>query len=101
MWSERNRKAGYREVQFCGQQAEKYGLEYFWVDTSCIDNSSSSEVSDTINAMYGWYGRSQRCYVYLCDVDQENGTHSSRPRYGLHEVGHYKNYLLQHSVSST
>jgi hypothetical protein len=26
-------KAGYAKLQFCGKQAEKDGLEYFWVDT--------------------------------------------------------------------
>ncbi len=26
-------KAGYAKIQFCGQQARKDGLEYFWVDT--------------------------------------------------------------------
>jgi Heterokaryon incompatibility protein (HET) len=30
-------KAGYRKVRFCGQQAARDGLQYFWVDTCCID----------------------------------------------------------------
>jgi hypothetical protein len=28
-------KAGYAKIRFCGDQARKNGLEYFWVDTCC------------------------------------------------------------------
>ncbi|KAH7310161.1 hypothetical protein BKA65DRAFT_575546 [Rhexocercosporidium sp. MPI-PUGE-AT-0058] len=30
-------KAGYGKIQFCGEQARCDELEYFWVDTCCID----------------------------------------------------------------
>jgi hypothetical protein len=32
-------KAGYDKIEFCGQQASKDGLQYFWVDTCCIIQS--------------------------------------------------------------
>jgi hypothetical protein len=28
-------KAGYAKLQFCGKQAQRDGLQYFWVDTCC------------------------------------------------------------------
>jgi len=28
-----NRKAGYRKILFCGEQAARDQLQYFWVDT--------------------------------------------------------------------
>jgi hypothetical protein len=28
-------KAGYTKIRFCGEQARKNGLQYFWVDTCC------------------------------------------------------------------
>jgi hypothetical protein len=31
-------KEGYRKLIFCGQQAARHGLEYYWVDTCCIRN---------------------------------------------------------------
>jgi hypothetical protein len=31
-------KKGYRELQFCGDQAAKHDIRYFWVDTCCIRN---------------------------------------------------------------
>ena len=42
------RKIGYRKLRFCGQQAEKDGLDYFWVETCCIDKRSSAELSEAI-----------------------------------------------------
>jgi hypothetical protein len=29
-------KLGHRKIRFCGEQARKDGLEYFWVDSCCI-----------------------------------------------------------------
>jgi hypothetical protein len=61
-------KAGYSKIQFCGKQARRNGLEYFWVDTCYIDKSSSAELSEAINSMFRWYQKAARCYVYLSDV---------------------------------
>ena len=38
------RKTGYDKIRFCGEQAERDGLQYFWIDTCCIDKSSSAEL---------------------------------------------------------
>ncbi|OCK72917.1 HET-domain-containing protein [Lepidopterella palustris CBS 459.81] len=59
---------GYNKIQFCGKQAASHGIPYFWVDTCCIDKSSSAELSEAINSMYQWYCDAARCYVYLSDV---------------------------------
>jgi hypothetical protein len=61
-------KAGYRKIQFCGEQARHDGLEYFWVDTCCIDKSNSTELAEAINSMFRWYRNAATCYVYLSDV---------------------------------
>lgn len=39
-----------------------------WIDTCCIDKSSSAELSEAINSMFGWYERAEVCYAYLSDV---------------------------------
>ena len=67
----RNKK-GYNKLIFCGNQALKDGLQYFWVDTCCINKHSSAELSEAINSMFRWYQRANRCYVYLSDVELEN-----------------------------
>jgi hypothetical protein len=61
-------KPGYHKVRFCGKQAANDGLQFFWVDTCCIDKSSSTELSEAINSMFCWYRNAARCYVYLSDV---------------------------------
>ncbi|KAF1847723.1 HET-domain-containing protein [Cucurbitaria berberidis CBS 394.84] len=63
-----NSKAGYYKIRSCAKQAAKDGLHYFWVDTCCIDKSSSSELSEAINSMWRWYRDAQVCYAYLRDV---------------------------------
>jgi hypothetical protein len=61
-------KAGYRKIQFCAEQAARDGLQYFWVDTCCIDKSNFTELSEAINSMFRWYRDAAKCYVYLSDV---------------------------------
>jgi hypothetical protein len=64
------KKAGYNKIRFCGEQARRDSLQYFWVDTCCIDKSSSAELSEAINSMFRWYRESTKCYVYLSDVSR-------------------------------
>jgi hypothetical protein len=61
-------KTGYDKIRFCGNQAAADGLEYFWIDTCCIDKSTSDELSTAINSMFRWYQRAAKCYVHLSDV---------------------------------
>lgn len=43
-------------------------LQYFWVDTCCIDKPNNAERSKAIDSMFHWYQNAARCYVYLSDV---------------------------------
>ena len=61
-------KAGYQKIRFCGEQAAKDGLRYFWVDTCCIDKTNAVELQMSINSMFKWYKNAVKCYVYLSDV---------------------------------
>ncbi|KAH7074681.1 heterokaryon incompatibility protein-domain-containing protein [Paraphoma chrysanthemicola] len=70
-------KKGHKKIQFCGEQAERDGLRYFWVDTCCIDKSNSVELSEAINSMFRWYQGAVKCYVYLSDVSTEEYLPSS------------------------
>jgi hypothetical protein len=40
----------------------------WWIDTCCIDKTSSAELSEAINSMFDWYGDAEICYAYLSDV---------------------------------
>ncbi|KAK4224522.1 HET domain-containing protein [Podospora fimiseda] len=50
------------------------GLDWAWIDTCCIDKTSSSELSESINSMYTWYLKSTVCYVYMEDVGPQLDT---------------------------
>lgn len=61
-------KEGFKKIRFCREQACRDGLQYFWVDTCCIDKDNGAELSHSINSMFRWYRRAFKCYVYLSDV---------------------------------
>jgi hypothetical protein len=61
-------KRGYEKIRFCGEQAQQDGLQYFWVDTCCIDKTDKAELSQAIRSMFRWYQNATKCYVYLSDV---------------------------------
>lgn len=61
-------KAGYAKIRFCGEQAKKDKLQYFWVDTCCINKANNTEYSEAINSMFRWYRDAVKCYVYLANV---------------------------------
>lgn len=65
-------KASYTKIRFCGEQARRDGLQYFWIDTCCIDKTSSAELTEAINSMFRWFAEAAICYVYLSDVSIDN-----------------------------
>jgi len=62
---------GYKKIQYACEQAKRDGLNYVWVDTCCIDKTSSVELSEAINSMFNWYRWAQICYAYLDDASDE------------------------------
>jgi hypothetical protein len=61
-------KAGYAKILASCNQATRSRLEYIWIDTCCIDKSSSAELTEAINSMYRWYKNAYVCGEYLSDV---------------------------------
>ncbi|EUC27266.1 hypothetical protein COCCADRAFT_41952 [Bipolaris zeicola 26-R-13] len=61
-------KLGYEKILFCGKQARRDNLQYFWIDTCCIDKNDKAELAFSIRSMFRWYRNAARCYVYLSDV---------------------------------
>lgn len=49
--------------------ADQADFKYIWIDTCCIDKTSSAELSEAINSMYAWYENAVVCYAYLEDVE--------------------------------
>jgi hypothetical protein len=66
------KNAGYHKIQRSSLIAARDGLSHIWIDTCCIDKSSSAELSESINAMYRYYANAEICYAYLADIPFEN-----------------------------
>ncbi|QRD82224.1 heterokaryon incompatibility protein-domain-containing protein [Aspergillus flavus] len=64
------KKAGYEKIHSTCKQAISDKLEYVWIDTCCIDKSSSAELSESINSMFRWYEKAEICYAFLADVPE-------------------------------
>ncbi|KAI1798086.1 HET-domain-containing protein [Ganoderma leucocontextum] len=59
------------------------GYRYLWIDSCCINKTSSTELSEAINSMFAWYRDSAVCYAFLADVprDEDLRAPGSRFRY--------------------
>lgn len=60
-------KKGYRKITETCRLALTQGLEYAWIDTCCIDKTSSAELTESINSMFRWYQKARVCYIHLSD----------------------------------
>ena len=49
-------KASFAKVEGSCQQARGDGYKYMWIDTCCIDKSSSAELSEAINSIFSQRG---------------------------------------------
>jgi hypothetical protein len=63
---------GYKKIEKTCRMALFEGHQYVWIDTCCIDKSSSAELTESINSMFQWYRKASVCYVLLEDF-QTNG----------------------------
>jgi hypothetical protein len=61
-------KKGFTKIEATCKLATDNGLQYVWVDTCCIDKSSSAELSEAINCMFRWYNDAVVCYAFLADL---------------------------------
>jgi hypothetical protein len=59
---------GWKKIQKSCELARAEGWEYIWIDTCCIDKTSSAELSEAINSMFNWYKQASVCYVFMADV---------------------------------
>lgn len=47
-------------------------VSHLWVDTCCIDKTSSAELSEAINSMFRWYKEALCCFALLEDVEADD-----------------------------
>lgn len=71
-------KNGYTKLEQCCSVAKDNGFQYVWIDTCCIDKTSSAELSEAIDSMYRWYQEAEVCYAYLADTQTKDEVSKSR-----------------------
>ncbi|KAL1883225.1 hypothetical protein Daus18300_000283 [Diaporthe australafricana] len=71
-------RIGYTKIKHCCDQALKDGLFWAWVDTCCIDKTSTAELSEAINSMFRWYKKASICYAYIEDANTVEDLEKSR-----------------------
>lgn len=78
----------WNKIAQCCKQAQKDKLQYVWVDTCCIDKSSSAELQEAINSMFRWYKQAEVCYAFLSDVD--SSSQDENPLGRSYAYGHFE-----------
>ncbi|XXH06186.1 hypothetical protein Hte_012632 [Hypoxylon texense] len=63
-----SKPAGFEKIVRACELAHRAKIKYVWIDTCCLDQTNSSEISHGINSMFKWYHKSSFCVVYLADV---------------------------------
>ncbi|KAI4949152.1 hypothetical protein J4E91_005616 [Alternaria rosae] len=73
-------RIGYSKVKQACKIALELGYRYLWMDTCCIDKTSSAEVSQAINSMFQYYQEAEYCIAFLSDWDtaSRDGLRKSR-----------------------
>ncbi|KAH9888775.1 heterokaryon incompatibility protein-domain-containing protein [Cubamyces lactineus] len=60
--------------------ARDHGYALGWIDSCCIDKTSSAELTEAINSMYQWYRKADVCYAYLADVHDDSSPYRPSER---------------------
>ncbi|KAK5709507.1 hypothetical protein LTR17_019734 [Elasticomyces elasticus] len=87
--------AGYQKILRCCKLSKEQGLEYTWIDTCCVDKTSSAELSETINSMFQWYWDSAECYVFMNDMVADTLPEVE----GIDKEGHWEQGLQSADVN--
>ncbi|EIW53611.1 uncharacterized protein TRAVEDRAFT_133239, partial [Trametes versicolor FP-101664 SS1] len=78
--------------------ARQAGYELLWLDSCCIDKTSSAELSEAINSMFEWYRLADVCYVYLEDVHEGDNLMDDRSEFSQSRW-HKRGWTLQELIA--
>ncbi|KAK6427225.1 hypothetical protein LTR81_000570 [Elasticomyces elasticus] len=64
------KKSGYEKIEGFARYIKKHvpEVQWLWIDTCCVNQSSSVEVDEAVNTMFRWYSNADACLAYLADV---------------------------------
>jgi hypothetical protein len=92
-------KVGYQKIDSACLQSTKDHLEWLWVDTCCIDKSSSAELSESINSMYKWYQNAMICYALLEETDTLVGKYNDKGEEPFKDKWFTRGWTLQELIA--
>ncbi|RDX44660.1 HET-domain-containing protein [Lentinus brumalis] len=69
------------KIRDCCAFARRRGYNWAWIDTCCIDKTSSAELSEAINSMFLWYREADECIAFLQDVDETEDPYTKDSRF--------------------
>ncbi|KUI68341.1 Vegetative incompatibility protein HET-E-1 [Cytospora mali] len=72
-YQEMERRSGFHKIMDTCRKAKEMGYSLVWIDTICIDKSSSAELSEAINSMFAFYTHASVCLALLSDVENADG----------------------------
>ncbi|EME39025.1 hypothetical protein DOTSEDRAFT_75646 [Dothistroma septosporum NZE10] len=63
--------AGFKKVEEFAKYIKDNvpSVGWLWIDTCCIDKTSSAELSSSIHSMFRWYREAEVCLAYLSNVE--------------------------------
>ncbi|KIJ63051.1 hypothetical protein HYDPIDRAFT_29744 [Hydnomerulius pinastri MD-312] len=67
---------GYDKLDHFCRTALACGTEFGWIDTCCIDKSSSAELDESICSMFTWYKNAYICIVHLAQTTSLSDMHT-------------------------
>ncbi|KDN70190.1 putative heterokaryon incompatibility protein [Colletotrichum sublineola] len=81
-------KRGFAKVDGACKQAAKDGYDHIWIDSCCINQNSSAELSESINSMYRFYQEAQVCYAFLAGLPPPNAGLDTDESFERHDCVH-------------
>ncbi|KAI1792647.1 hypothetical protein LXA43DRAFT_887131, partial [Ganoderma leucocontextum] len=70
------------KVRRACEAARADGYDLLWIDSCCIDKTSSAELSEAINSMWLWYnGSAAVCHAFLADVPGDDDVDAKDSRF--------------------
>jgi hypothetical protein len=86
------------KIRECCMLAEKHGHKWVWIDTCCIDKTSSADLSEAINSMFRYYALADVCYAYLKDVPSSDDSFTLPPFF-QYSKWHTRGWTLQELIA--
>lgn len=59
------------KLELCRDWTKAANIDYFWIDTCCIDKRNDAELAFAIRSMWQWYRDASICFVYLSDLSSK------------------------------